>query len=151
MSTPAKEIDHFLQRHSSNGSNVFQKLTESLGKTNAPMQLKQAVTDVLEQVMELRRIREIEQTKRVEIIARKETAIAAINAQKEVILECMRHTFAERAAVLQANFKALDYALECGDTTKLSMALGSMVQVIQTSPFQAIQQIVESKGTLRLE
>lgn len=120
-------------------------------KSNVPMHLKDAAQDMASQVIELMRIREVEQTKREEIAVRKESTIAAINAQKEVILEGMRQVFAERANVLQQNFKVLDQALEKGDLAMVNLALGSMVQVIQTSPFPVIQQIVETKGTLRLE
>lgn len=129
------------------------QITDSLTKTsnNVPVPMKEATQDMVSQITELMRIREIEQTKREEIVARKETTIAAINAQKEVLLEGMRQVFAERAVVLQQSFKALDHALEKGDLAMLNVALGSMVQVIQTSPFPVIQQIVETKGTLRLE
>lgn len=129
------------------------QITDSLTKTsnNVPAPMKEATQDMVSQITELMRIREIEQTKREEIVARKETTIAAINAQKEVLLEGMRQVFAERAVVLQQSFKALDHALEKGDLAMLNVALGSMVQVIQASPFPVIQQIVETKGTLRLE
>lgn len=129
------------------------QIADSLTKTsnNVPVPMKEATQDMVSQITELMRIREIEQTKREEIVARKETTIAAINAQKEVLLEGMRHVFAERAVVLQHSFKVLDHALEKGDLAMLNVALGSMVQVIQTSPFPVIQQIVETKGTLRLE
>lgn len=129
------------------------QIADSLTKTsnNVPLPMKEATQDMVSQITELMRIREIEQTKREEIVARKETTIAAINAQKEVLLEGMRHVFAERAVVLQQSFKALDHALEKGDLAMLNVALGSMVQVIQTSPFPVIQQIVETKGILRLE
>lgn len=128
------------------------QVTDTLKKTSSvPAPLKDATQDMVSQITELMRIREVEQTKREEIVAQKEVALAAINAQKELILECMRHSFAERTAVLQQNFKVLDAALEKGDLSMLNLALSSMVQVIQTSPFQAIQQVVEAKGTLRLE
>lgn len=128
------------------------QVMDTLKKTSSvPAPLKDATQDMVSQITELMRIREVEQTKREEIVAQKEVALAAINAQKELILECMRHSFAERAAVLQENFKVLDAALEKGDLSMLNLALSSMVQVIQTSPFQAIQQVVEAKGTLRLE
>ncbi|MDC7690377.1 hypothetical protein [Vogesella indigofera] len=130
----------------------FNEIAGSLAKTkNIPVPLVDATKGVFDQVAELARIREIEQTKREEIAAKKETAIAAINSQKEIILECMRGTFAERAAALQASFKIIDRALESNDVNMLNAALASMVQVIQTSPFQTIKDVIEAKGTLRLE
>lgn len=134
------------------GVSNFNEIAGSLAKTkNIPIPLADATKNVFDQVAELVRIREIEQTKREEIAARKETAIAVINSQKEIILECMRSTFAERAAVLQVNFKVIDQALENNDVNMLNAALASMVQVIQTSPFKAIKDVIEAKGTLRLE
>jgi len=118
---------------------------------NIPAPLLDATKGVFDQVAELMRIREIEQTKREDIVAHKEVAIAAINSQKQIILECMRGVFAERAAVLQEDFKIIDRALERNDVQMLNAALTNMVQVIQTSPFQAIQQVIETKGTLRME
>ena len=127
-------------------------VTKTLAKTKTiPVPVVDAANEVVEQVTELMRIREIEQTKREDIAARRDTALAAISSQKEIILECMRSTFAERAAVLQEDFKVIDQALERNDVQMLNAALTNMVQVIQTSPFQAIQQVVETKGTLRLE
>ena len=127
-------------------------VTKTLAKTKTiPVPVVDAANEVVEQVTELMRIREIEQTKREDIAARRDTALAAISSQKEIILECMRSTFAERAAVLQEDFKVIDEALERNDVQMLNAALTNMVQVIQTSPFQAIQQVVETKGTLRLE
>ena len=127
-------------------------VTKTLAKTKTiPVPVVDAANEVVEQVTELMRIREIEQTKREDIAARRDTALAAISSQKEIILECMRSTFAERAAVLQKDFKVIDQALERNDVQMLNAALTNMVQVIQTSPFQAIQQVVETKGTLRLE
>jgi len=127
-------------------------VTKTLAKTKTiPVPVVDAANEVVEQVTELMRIREIEQTKREDIAARRDTALAAISSQKEIILEYMRSTFAERAAVLQEDFKVIDQALERNDVQMLNAALTNMVQVIQTSPFQAIQQVVETKGTLRLE
>lgn len=146
-----KNAKDFLVSNSSRMSDISTIAGSVVKSSNVPTQLKDATEGMVSQITELMHIRETEQTKREEISAHKEKAIAAINAQKEIILSCMQNTFSERASVLQENFKVLDHALENGDVEKLRLALGSMVQVIQTSPFQAIQQIVESKGTLRLE
>lgn len=143
---------HLLSLKKASNLSDFGQATQSLAKVkNIPVPLMDAAKGMVDQVTELMRIREIEQTKREEISARKDVAIATINSQKEIILECMSRLFAERAAVLQEGFKVIDHALERNDAQMLNAALASMVQVIQTSPFQAIQQVVESKGTLRLE
>lgn len=134
-----------------NLSNLSQIANTLKKSSNVPQHLQDTTQDMVSRITEYMQIREIEQTKREEIVAQKEVALAAINTQKELILDCMRHCFAERAAVLQKNFKVIDTALEKGDLSMLNLALSSMVQVIQSSPFQAIQQVVEAKGTLRLE
>jgi hypothetical protein len=92
-------------------------------------------------------IAEQESTKRTDIRAKRDVAIAAIQAQRDVMLSVAQHTFQERAVVLQKQFDVLDAALAKGDAGTVDIALKSMVQVVQSSPFKSIQDMQQALGS----
>lgn len=95
-------------------------------------QLVSSVTDYL-------KVAEQEGTKRAAIYAQRDVALAAIQAQRDSVSEMMRHTFQERAAVIQKQFATLDHALATRDLALADAALKGMVGVVQASPFKSIQ------------
>lgn len=120
-----------------------------------PAHVVDSVTGIVNDVTDYLKVSEYEQTKRADIAARRDAALATIKAQRENISELIQYTFQERAAVLQKQFEALDKALVDGNPDLVHVSLQSMVAVIQTSPFKSIQEMQKALGSkdfvIRLE
>ncbi|KHO63569.1 hypothetical protein [Pseudomonas flexibilis] len=120
-----------------------------------PVHVVSGVTDLVGQVTDYLKIAEQEQTRRTDIIAKRDVALAAMQHQREIMSEMIRFTFQERAAVLQKQFQALDQALAENRPELVNAALNSMVNVIQSSPFKSVQEMQQALGTkdfvIRLE
>lgn len=120
-----------------------------------PAHVVDGVTGIVGDVTDYLKVSEYEQTKRADIAARRDIALASIQAQRETISELIRYTFQERAAVLQKQFDTLDTALASGNVELVHASLNSMVAVIQSSPFKNVQELQKSLGskdfTIRLE
>ncbi|TYC55196.1 hypothetical protein ETQ85_14325 [Zoogloea oleivorans] len=119
-------------------------LISSLG--GLPSHVATGVTDVVNNVTDYLKVAEQEKTKRTDIKARRDVALASIKAQRKVFSELMQYTFQERAAVLQKQFETLDKALESGNVEVAALSLNSMVSVIQSSPFKTIQEMQQALG-----
>ena len=141
-----KSLVPYTQKHRSD--TLITSLAQS--KTT-PVPIVEATKLVIQSAADLINTCEVEKTKRSTIAAQRDVAIANIDAQKEIILKYMAFAFSERAAVLTKNFDILDVAIQNNDYNMLNLALGTIVQVVQTSPFHEIQEIVEGKGVLRFE
>jgi len=111
-----------------------------------PLPIVDGVTGVVNEIIEYLKVAEMEATKRTEIIARRDVALAAIQAQKENISQLLTLTFQERAAVIQKQFETLDKAIANGDTALASQSLNAMVSVIQSSPFKTVQEMQARLG-----
>jgi hypothetical protein len=106
------------------------------GKAPAdPTKLFESINLVVESIKEYNVIREQEETKREDIRARRDAAVAAINAQKELLMSYMEHAFAERSGVIQKLFATMDQAIATGDYTLLDRTLGGILTTVQSSPF----------------
>ncbi len=120
-----------------------------------PAHVVDSVTGIVSDVTDYLKVSEYEQTKRADITARRDIALATIQAQRETISELICYTFDERAAVLQRQFDTLDKALASGNVELVHVALNSMVTVIQSSPFKNVQELQKSLGSkdfmIRLE
>jgi hypothetical protein len=138
--------------------NLLSKLTsvsgEAARKTTLPVKTKdlnltgkvpnpiaESVVSVVNEITDYLKIAEIETTKRTEIIAQRDIALATIQAQRENISKLLTYTFQERAAVIQKQFETLDKAIANGDTVLASHSLNAMVSVIQSSPFKTVQEM----------
>lgn len=100
-----------------------------------PTKLFESINMVVTAIKEYNIVREQEETKREEIRARRDTAVSAINAQKELLLTYMEHAFGERAAVIERLFASMDQAIAQGDYTLIDRTLGGILTTVQASPF----------------
>lgn len=130
------------KENSDSGANSIIKSLAGL-----PAHVATGMTDVVGQVTDYLKVAEQEQTKRTEINARRDAALATIQGQRDNISELLRYTFQERASVLQKQFEALDYALANNQPELVSASLKSMVSVIQSSPFKTIQEMQQALGS----
>lgn len=116
-----------------------------LAASKMPEHVIQGITDCVNSVTDYLKIRESEQTKRVEIGARRDAAVAAIQAQKEMLLSVIQGTYNERALLIHENFKLLDKAIEKGDPALIGQFMGNIAGVAQSN---ALKQIGEASSML---
>ena len=97
----------------------------------------QKALDALSAVaVETIRYAEEQETKREEIRAMRDTAIAQVNAMRDVVQTYLEKTFDERASLFAEQFKSVDAALKNGDNEQLSISLNSINTLAASSPFK---------------
>lgn len=84
---------------------------------------------------------EEQETKREEIRAMRDTAIAQINAMKECVQTYLEKTFDERSAIFAKQFEVVDAALLSGDNEMLASSLNSINALAASSPFKTLADI----------
>lgn len=82
------------------------------------------------------RYAEEQETKREEIRAMRDTAIAQVNAMRDVVQTYLEKSFDERASLFAEQFKCVDAALRSGDNEMLSISLNSINTLAASSPFK---------------
>ena len=96
---------------------------------------------------------EDQETKREEIRAMRDTALAQINAMKECIQTYLEKTYDERSAIFAKQFEVVDAALSSGDNEMLASGLNSINALAASSPFKnladisAVQKSLSSSDT----
>ncbi|URD50566.1 hypothetical protein [Chroococcidiopsis sp. CCNUC1] len=93
-------------------------------------------------------ITEQEQTKRREIEAWEKTTIAKINAQREILIGYLNHSFDERAENFRALFNVVDRAIITGNNEELEVALHSITEIAKSSPFKELANLASVKAAL---
>lgn len=91
---------------------------------------------------------EEQETKREEIRAMRDTAIAQINAMKECVQTYLEKTFDERSAVFAKQFEVVDTALLSGDNEMLASGLNSINALAASSPFKNLADITAVQKSL---
>jgi hypothetical protein len=115
--------------------------------SNVPVPIVDGVKEVLNGITDYLKVAEVEQTKRVDIVAKRDIAMQQLHNQRAAFEQLMRFTFQERAVVLQKQFDTLDLAMANGNVEVVKAALDGMVSVIQTSPFKNIQEMQAALGS----
>ena len=94
-----------------------------------------------------------QETKREEIRAERDVAIARIHAMSDNIKLYLEKTFDERSAIFAKQFECVDAALREGNTEMLAMTLNSINTLAASSPFKnladinQVQQALSDGGT----
>ena len=114
---------------------------------NVPVPIVDGVKDVFCCISDYLKVAEVEQTKRVDILAKRDIALQELKNQRGVFKQLMQFTFQERAVVLQKQLDTLDSAMASGDLDVIKAALGGMVSVIESSPFKNIQDLQIALGS----
>ena len=89
-----------------------------------------------------------QETKQEEIRAKRDVAIAQINATSECIKAYLEKTFDERSAIFSKQFEVVDEALRTGNTEMLAMSLQSINALAAQSPFKSLADIGQVKQNL---
>jgi hypothetical protein len=135
----------FRQSNKANSSTSVESVIKNL--SNVPLPIVSGVTDVINGITDYLEIAALEQTKRVDILAKRDVALQQLRNQRDAFEQLMRYTFQERAMVLQKQFETLDCAIADGSVEIVKAALDGMVSVIQTSPFKNVQEMQAALGS----
>jgi ABC-type Na+ efflux pump permease subunit len=84
---------------------------------------------------------EEEKTKRVQIVAEKETKIEMIRAQRDFFMDYLQKTFDERATNFGKLFEIIDDALAKDNIQQLALGLDSLNKLAAESPFKLIADV----------
>lgn len=101
---------------------------------------------IVEQAGEVRKFEEVQKTQRADISARRDIAIAKIEAQKEALQSYLDKSFDERKENFSKLFAVVDHALETNNMQELAMSLQGILTLADTSPFKDLQ-TVEATAT----
>jgi hypothetical protein len=92
--------------------------------------------EVLREYYHFRKATEQEVTRREEIRAKRDVAIATIQTERELIEKYFQHRFAERASALSEFFNLLDHAVDTRNDNELDVALNGILAVVKDSPLK---------------
>jgi hypothetical protein len=99
---------------------------------------------LLEEVGKLHQTAAIERTKREQIEASRQVAIAQIQASRLLLEQYMTRAFDERKDTLERLFNTLDEAQARDDSDTMQSVLGSIVDVVKSSPFKDLSEFKKS-------
>ncbi len=89
-----------------------------------------------------------QETKREEIRAKRDVAIAHIHAMSDNIKLYLEKTFDERSAIFAKQFECVDAALRTGNNEMLAMSLNSINSLAASSPFKNLADINQVQQAL---
>lgn len=96
---------------------------------------------------------EEQKTKRAQIRAKTQVAIHKIDTVRDFLKDYLQRSFDERRQIFDKEFEVVDKCLATGDTQALAIALNSITNLAQSSPFKAladlgtVRKTLENKGT----
>lgn len=129
---------------------TLQRLDEAASKEAMvnPDAAMQALTTMYECTQETIRYCAEQETKREEIRAKRDHAIAKINAVTAILQDYLDKTFDERSTIFAEQFKALDKAMNADNTEAIGMVLNSINSLAAQSPFKALADINQVQQNL---
>lgn len=101
------------------------------------------LTNVVTAYFEYARVREIEHTKRQQIVTEGQFAIARLVAQQTAFTEFITNSFEERKYVIDQLFRRIDEDLAKEDTANLECYLAAIVGILKTDPNHGFLQFCE--------
>ena len=118
------------------------------GGPKSPEDVERALRILGEVAQDTIKYAEEQETKREEIRAMRDTAIAQINAMKECIQTYLEKTFDERSAIFAKQFEVVDSALLSGDNEMLASGLNSINALAASSPFKNLADVTAVQKSL---
>jgi len=96
-------------------------------------------------------VKEIEEqrTERTRITETARVQIEEIRARRDVMINFMDQTFAERRQNFRDLFERLDRAIESNNPENTRAVLDAIVDVAKTSPFAALRDAVSAQAALK--
>ena len=118
------------------------------GGPKSPEDVERALRILGEVAQDTIKYAEEQETKREEIRAMRDTAIAQINAMKECVQTYLEKTFDERSAIFAKQFEVVDSALLAGDNEMLASGLNSINALAASSPFKNLADVTAVQKSL---
>lgn len=118
------------------------------GGPKSPEDVERALRILGEVAQDTIKYAEEQETKREEIRAMRDTAIAQINAMKECVQTYLEKTFDERSAIFAKQFDVVDSALLSGDNEMLASGLNSINALAASSPFKNLADVTAVQKSL---
>ncbi len=144
--TIVEEEDTFFEDSTAKLTNVLKDAAQS-GFTD-PASVMAAIGTLGEVANDTVKYVEEQETKREEVRAQRDVAIAQINATTQCIKDYLDKTFDERSSIFAKQFEAVDEALRTGNTDMLAMTLQSINALAAQSPFKNLADIGQVKQAL---
>ena len=128
-------------------------LMDTVKNTNPtnPQEVIAAIAALTQVSNEIIRYVAEQETKREEIRARRDVAIAQIHAMSDNIKLYLEKTFDERSAVFAKQFECVDAALRDGNTEMLALTLNNINSLAASSPFKNLSDINQVQQALGSE
>ena len=118
------------------------------GGPKSPEDVERALRILGEVAQDTIKYAEEQETKREEIRAMRDTAIAQINAMKECVQTYLEKTFDERSSIFAKQFEVVDSALLSGDNEMLASGLNSINALAASSPFKNLADVTAVQKSL---
>ena len=118
------------------------------GGPKSPEDVERALRILGEVAQDTVKYAEEQETKREEIRAMRDTAIAQINAMKQCVQTYLEKTFDERSAIFAKQFEVIDSALLSGDNEMLANGLNSINALAASSPFKNLADVTAVQKSL---
>lgn len=128
--------------------NVVVKETVLEGKLSNPQQCMAAIQEIYSVADETIKYCAEQETKREEIRAERDVAIARIKEMGELVKVYLEKTYDERSAIFAKQFEAIDAAISDGNVEMLAVTLNSMNALAASSPFKNLADINSVKQGL---
>lgn len=111
-------------------------LSRLAGKTGKVLAQNINPLEVLQEYFKYRTAMQEELTLCEEIRAKRDVAVASIQAQRDLIEKYFKDRFSERAMVLSKLFKLLDHAVKTRNDRELDITLNGILGVVKDSPLK---------------
>lgn len=115
---------------------------------NNPEEVLNALCKLQSVANETIKYSEEQETKRVEINAKKDVAIEKIKTIERCIKDYLDKTFDERRSIFAKEFECVDAALKTGNLELLSVSLNSINSLAAQSPFKALADVAAVQKNL---
>ena len=115
---------------------------------STPQQVIGAVRDLVLMAGEVRKFEEAQITKRTDIAAQRDVAIAKIEAQRALLQDYLNRSFDERAENFRRLFSVVDEALATNNMPALAGGLEAVIKLADSSPFKDLRTVEETTAAL---
>ena len=92
---------------------------------------------------------EVQETMREEIRANRDARIKQLEAQRDIIMNYLDHSFDERKYLFEKQFKIVDHALTTGNSEELALSLQNINDLANSSPFKALADLGSVQNSLK--
>lgn len=111
------------------------------GRITNPAEVQHALATLSSVAQDTIRYAEEQETKREEIRAMRDAAIARVNAMRDVVQSYLEKSFDERSMLFAKQFECVDAALKTGNNDMLASALNSINTLAASSPFKNLADV----------